>query len=51
MRMFLQTFFSGSNIDCYTQWHEENLNETVTPVNQTYAGWMGLLQGFQVYIF
>ena len=29
------------------QWPEEDLNENVTPVNQTFEGWTGLLQGIQ----
>ena len=40
------------DLGCYvnssgSEWPEEDLIKTLTPVNQTFAGITGLLQGFQ----
>ena len=57
-KVFISLVYLWQNSECMypnfslrlyscSQWPEENLNETVTPVNKTFAGWTGLLQAFQ----
>ena len=47
----LETKFYLKTASATPQWPKEKLNKTFTPVNETFARWMDLIQGFQKCFF